>query len=519
MPDEIERPEEWLEEVDHRVLTRLADSGEEPQRISDLAAAIALDAARVKVAVDSLAARGLAEAHESHYTEYRLGSKAKALAGSPLPERAVLEALGRGEGRARIAELAALSGLDKKAAGESLRWLTEKGWASREKDAVVVSDAGRAALGTPDADEALLDVLAADDGLTETAAKERGIDLDRALQLFQKRKQFIDARERVIRSATALPKGRDLIASGVEARKEVTQLTPELLADGGWRKVALKPYDVRLSAETMTPGKEHPFRRVLDDTRRVFLEMGFEETASPYCESSFWDFDALFQPQDHPARDMQDTFYVANPAEARLPDRTIVDEVRDTHQSGGKSGSAGWGYTWSEEMAKKPVLRTHNTAASVRAIAADPTAPRKVFCVGAVFRNETITYKHLPVFHQIDGIILDEHASLSSLLGTLKAFYNKMGFDRFQFRPAFFPYTEPSLEIFVWHDAKGDWVEMGGAGIFRPEVTGPLGCEVPVLAWGLGLERVAMFRYGMERIRDLYDASLDWLKETPTCPS
>lgn len=516
MPDQIE----WLEEVDHRVLTHLASATGDPERLEAVADATGLDTARVKVAVDSLAGRGLAEATESQYTEYRLGSKAKKTLGvGPLPERAVLEALGAGEGRARIADLAEVSGLEKKQAGDSLRWLTEKGWATREKDQVVVSDAGRAAIGKPDADEVLLDALRTTEGLTEAAANDRGIDLARALALFKKRKGFIDERARVIRSAAATDAGRALIEQGVEARREVTQLTPELLQDGGWRKVALKPYDVTLSAEPMTPGKDHPFRRVLDETRRVFLEMGFEETASPYCESSFWDFDALFQPQDHPARDMQDTFYVANPAEAKLPDAAIVDEVRDTHETGGKSGSAGWGYTWSKEMATKPVLRTHTTAASIRAIAQNPTPPRKVFCVGPVFRNETITYKHLPVFHQVDGIILDEHASLSSLLGTLTAFYNKMGFDRFQFRPAFFPYTEPSLEIFVWHDGKGDWVEMGGAGIFRPEVTGPLGCDVPALAWGLGLERLAMFRYGVERIRDLYDASLDWLKETPLCRS
>ncbi len=505
----------WLEETDHRVLTALCAT-DGAIGLDALAAAVSLDAARVKVVVDGLAARDLATASESVWVELRLAPKGKALDGSALPERTVLEALAAGPGEARIAELAELAGLDKKAAGESLRWLTDKGWATREKDRVVVTDAGRAAVGAPGADEALLAALAGDARRPADDVARDGVDLDAARALLAKRK-LVDERRRVDRSAAATTGGRALIESGVEARREVTQLTPELLADGGWRSVALKPYDVTLDAERWTPGKEHPFRRVLDETRRVFLELGFEETASPYCESSFWDFDALFQPQDHPARDMQDTFYVKTPAEARLPDAAIVDRVRRTHEDGGDTGSVGWGYTWSEATSKTTVLRTHTTAASIRALADDPNPPRKVFCVGPVFRNETITYKHLPVFHQIDGIIVDEHASLASLLGTLKAFYNKMGFDRFQFRPAFFPYTEPSLEVFVWHDGKGDWVEMGGAGIFRPEVTQPLGCSVPVLAWGLGLERLAMFRFGIERIRDLYDASLDWLKETARC--
>jgi phenylalanyl-tRNA synthetase alpha chain len=216
---------------------------------------------------------------------------------------------------------------------------------------------------------------------------------------------------------------------------------------------------------------------------------------------------------------MQDTFYLARPASCALPDPALVDRVRRTHEDGGETGSIGWRTRWSAELAGRCVLRTHTTAASVRARAADPRPPRKVFCVGPVFRREAIDYKHLPVFHQIDGIVIDEHASFAALLTLLGTFYRKMGFPKFQFRPAFFPYTEPSVEVFVYLESRQDWVEMGGAGVFRPEVTEPLGCTVPVLAWGLGLERVAMFRFGLSDIREIYLAHLDWLKETPLCRS
>ncbi len=507
----------WLHEVDHKVLSALSRHTQ-AVKIEALAAEIRLDPARVKVALDALGADHWVEVTEETYPEYRLGSKGKSFAGRPLPERAVLEALAGGEGRARIADLAGLTGLDKKAAGESLRWLGEKGWARREKDALEVTPTGQEAAGRPGEDERLLEALAGSDGrLLEQDIQDQNIDLEAALILLKKRKQFIGVKTRVVRYAVCLEAGRTLIAAGVECRREVTQLGHELLVDGAWRQVDLKPYDVTLEAETLIPGKQHPFRRVLEETRRVFLEMGFTEIVSPYCESSFWDFDALFQPQDHPARDMQDTFYVKRPAAADLPPDAVVNEVKATHEDGGKTGSLGWGYTWSRDLASRPVLRTHTTAATVRALARDPRPPRKVFCVGPVFRNETITYKHLPVFHQVDGIIIEREASLACLLGTLTAFYRKMGFERFQFRPAFFPYTEPSLEVFVWHEAKGDWVEMGGSGIFRPEVTRPFGCEVPVLAWGLGLERLAIFYHGIERIREIYDAPLDWLKETPVC--
>jgi phenylalanyl-tRNA synthetase alpha chain len=214
---------------------------------------------------------------------------------------------------------------------------------------------------------------------------------------------------------------------------------------------------------------------------------------------------------------MQDTFYVSNPPKTKLPDEVLVKRVRETHEGEGDCGSVGWRYKWSRELSEKTVLRTHTTASTVRALAANPQGPRKVFCVGPVFRRETVDYKHLPVFHQVDGIIIDEKATFANLLGTLEAFYRKMGFTKFQFRPAFFPYTEPSVEVFVWSEKKADWVEMGGAGMFRPEVTEPLGCTSPVLAWGLGLERLAMFTYDLGSIGELYRARLSWLKGVDLC--
>ncbi len=163
------------------------------------------------------------------------------------------------------------------------------------------------------------------------------------------------------------------------------------------------------------------------------------------------------------------------------------------------------------------MLRTHTTAATIRALAANPNPPGKFFCVGWTYRNETISFKHLPVFHQVDGIIIDEEANLASLMGTLQEFYSKMGFGRVKFKPAFYPYTEPSVDVVVYMESRKKWLEMGGAGIFRPEVTLPLGCNWPVLAWGLGIERLAMLRFGLDDIRDLYGTNLDALQQVPLC--
>ncbi len=190
----------------------------------------------------------------------------------------------------------------------------------------------------------------------------------------------------------------------------------------------------------------------------------------------------------------------------------LVEAVRRTHENGGDTGSTGWRYKWDIEKARQLVLRTHTTSASIRALAANPKPPRKVFCIGKTFRREATDQTHLAEFMQIDGIIIDEQATLATLFGTLDAFFKKMGAEEVRFRPSFFPYTEPSAEVFAKMGKLG-WVEMCGSGVFRPEVTRPLGCNVPVLAWGGGVERIAMLRYGLDDIRKLYMADIDWLRQ------
>ncbi|MCA9790591.1 MAG: phenylalanine--tRNA ligase subunit alpha [Candidatus Eremiobacteraeota bacterium] len=499
-------------EIEYQVLTGLAGQNA-PLAIPELAEKLKLDQAQVSAVCVTRAGDEI-ELVETPYSELRLGKKAGEVQPT-FPERLVVEALEKCGGEAELSSLAEPTGLDKKAVGQSLRWLKAKGWAEQEGRLLKLLPAGRGP--AKGADEALVEALAELGSATEDELRARGLDVEAALKLLDGRSGVLDRRDRVNRIVSLTSAGQSLVDTGLKARREVTQLTPELLRGGEWREVELRPYDVTLAAEPSYPGKEHPLVSIFQMTRRVFLELGFEETQSGYVESSFWDFDALFQPQDHPARDMQDTFYVERPDVCRLPDQKVVEAVGQTHRDGGTTGSVGWRYDWDVELTKRPVLRTHTTASTIRALADNPVGPRKVFCVGPVFRRETVDYKHLPVFHQVDGIIIDPSATFANLLGTLKAFYSKMGFDRFQFRPAFFPYTEPSVEIFVWSEKKGDWVEMGGAGMFRPEVTRPLGCTQPVLAWGLGLERLAMFRYSLGSIGELYRARMQWLKETPLC--
>jgi phenylalanyl-tRNA synthetase alpha chain len=339
----------------------------------------------------------------------------------------------------------------------------------------------------------------------------------RVRSLLSNRPELAKIKKRSERILSLTGNGADAFRTRVRKVVERNTLSPEDLESGAWREIKLRPYDVKLAAKDVYPAKIHPLRKIIEQTRRAFLEMGFAEVASPMIESAFWNFDALFQPQDHPARDMQDTFYMRHPATAPLPDNKLVEPIRRTHEDGWETGSEGWGYKWSPERSKQVVLRTHTTAATIRALAAHPNPPGKFFCVGWTYRNETISFKHLPVFHQVDGIIIDEEANLASLMGTLQEFYSKMGFGRVKFKPAFYPYTEPSVDVVVYMESRGKWLEMGGAGIFRPEVTLPLGCKYPVLAWGLGIERLAMLRFGLSDIRELYGTNLNELEKVPLC--
>ncbi|MBT3261256.1 phenylalanine--tRNA ligase subunit alpha [bacterium] len=398
-----------------------------------------------------------------------------------------------------------------------IKWGTLRNWITKDKGEIIITTAGKNAVDQEADDEKALKV-AIPEGSIFLDELDKSINLENVKNLLKNRNSVVKIKARTLRLAKITSKGlKELQEDKIKIVQEKNILTSEDLLSGNWQNIKLRHYDVKLEAEKVYPVKINLMQKIIQQTRNAFLEMGFEEIVSSQVESSFWDFDALFQPQDHPARDMQDTFYLENPAKAKLPSKDIINKVKATHENGGDTGSTGWGYKWNEEKAKEMILRTHTTAASIREIAKNPNPPRKVFCVGKVFRNEAISYKHLPEFFQIDGIVIDKNASLATLLGTIKEFYRKMGFEKIKFKPSFFPYTEPSVEIFVYMESKQKWIELGGAGVFRPEVTRPFGCNVPVLAWGFGLERLAMLRYGLKDIRELYWSDFDKIKEVALC--
>jgi len=340
------------------------------------------------------------------------------------------------------------------------------------------------------------------------------------LDVLNKRKLIVK-KKKTRRIIFLTNKGKSIKISNIKELEHISKITSEMLSSGTWKKYNLKPFDITKPGPSLKAGKMHPLINLINKIREVFISMGFTEIRGPIVESAFFNFDALFQPQDHPARELQDTFYLNNPKVARLPERDRVLAVKATHENGGDSGSLGWRYKWDENIAKQTVLRTHTTSTTMRRLAQfykdNDKTPIKVFCIDRVFRNENLDKTHLAEFTQIEGIVIDENVNLCDLIGLLSEFYRKVGFKKIVTRPGFFPYTEPSMEVSVYYEKLGEWLEMGGSGIFRPEVTSPWGIKNPtrVLAWGQGLERIAMPYYGRKDIRDLYINPIKWLRQQP----
>jgi phenylalanyl-tRNA synthetase alpha chain len=268
--------------------------------------------------------------------------------------------------------------------------------------------------------------------------------------------------------------------------------------------------DVEADVPRLYAARTHPLKDTIDEIREVFVSLGFSEITGSLAQPSFWNFDALFTPQDHPAREMQDTFYIKTKGAEKFASAAQIRGVSESHKKG-------WKYNWDVEAAKKMVLRTHTTCVTIKYLAENKPDEARIFSLGRVFRNEKVSYKHLVEFNQVEGIVVGKNVSLRNLMGIQTEFYKKMGLYKIKFWPTFFPYTEPSLQTMVYNERLRKWVELFGMGIFRPEVTRPFGITKPVLAWGGGIERIAMLKYGLDDVREFYNNNLGWLRTASKC--
>ncbi|HXX75209.1 MAG TPA: phenylalanine--tRNA ligase subunit alpha [Nitrospiraceae bacterium] len=320
--------------------------------------------------------------------------------------------------------------------------------------------------------------------------------------------------ERGTRSFKLSPSGVETTRqlSRQEMAEEVSQLSPELLKDGSWRTKRFRKYTISLRAPRMAPGKRHPYREFLDAVKTKLVSMGFQEMRGSLVETEFWNMDALFMPQFHPARDIHDVYFVKEPKLANAIAEPFLSRVAQTHQDGGDTGSAGWGYRFDLKQARRLMLRSQGTAVSAHTLASRPSIPGKYFSIARCFRYDQVDATHATDFFQVEGIVLGEDINFRTLLGLLNLFAREVAQAReVKFLPAYFPFTEPSVEMHVRHPRLG-WMELGGAGLFRQEVTLPLGVKVPVIAWGLGLDRMAMVALGIHDIRELFTDNLELIR-------
>jgi phenylalanyl-tRNA synthetase alpha chain len=475
-----------------RVLLALKDGELQPDSLA------AKSQLKVEACIQSammLEKKGLAVIRDVVEERYLLSREGEEYAAKGLPERQILHRL-----PASISELK--KEFPENIVNISTGWLRRKNWALIE-DGVLIPTRKPEEIEKGE-DEQILKAL-----LEKGALKKESLPASCKKTMMQLLKRgLVKVEKRRTRVISLNEEGMRVASENIEVQEEITVLTPRTIKSGKWQRAKFRSYDIHITPQPIYGGKIHPYQRIINQMRKIFLEMGFTEIKGEIVQSSFWNFDALFQPQDHPARDMQDTFYLNSTSD--LPQD--YQKVKAMHEHGGDLDSTGWGESWSEELARKNVLRTHTTAITIKYLADHPTPPVKAFYIDRVYRREAIDPTHTPEFEQLEGVVMDEDMSFSDLLGCLTEFYHRMGFENVRFRPGYFPYTEPSVEPEVYIKELG-WVELGGAGIFRKEVTEPLGITTPVLAWGLGVSRVAMLKLGLRDLRELYQSDIQWLRE------
>ena len=314
-------------------------------------------------------------------------------------------------------------------------------------------------------------------------------------------------------SVPAEAAGEALKAAGISG-DEVGSLSPEMLETGSWKGKSFRSYNVKVPPTRLLPGRTNPYAKFLEDVKDKLTTLGFEEFDGPLVETEFWNSDALFMPQFHSARDIHDVYRLAHPsnvsglAHAKAIEEPWLSNVAATHENGGETGSRGWNYHFDREFTRRLILRSQGTVLSAKTLTT-AKIPGKYFGIVRCFRYDKVDATHLPDFYQTEGIVLGEDVNLRTLLGMLEMFAVEVaGAKEVKYVPGYFPFTEPSVEVHIKHPVLG-WFEMGGSGIFRPEVTESLGVKVPVAAWGLGIDRIALMALGIKDIRELFTFDIE----------
>lgn len=495
-----------VREHEYRTLSVLATSSGKFS-IPELAEKSGLSDAAVMRAVMVLQENHLVSVAECRRTTVRLSAEGRTYAEQGLPERRLIVALKELGGSAVLSRVVEKAGLDKQLVPIALGWVRRKKWADYEAQTGRLRLTGRQEEG---ADEKLIALLKKQaDVWLESLSSE----MQDAAKLLRGRKLVL-VDEKTDRAVELTEAGRAALKKGAGTVSEVTQLSSELIVSGKWRDVILQKYNIEAPVARTWPGKKHPYLKFLDDVKEKLVNLGFKEMTGTAVETSFFNFDALYTPQDHPAREIFDIYLVKSPKYGSIgASDDIVRNVKRTHEDGWRTGSKGWRYKYSTREAKRLLLRGHGTCLSARTLLKGLEVPGRYFSFARCYRPEVLDRTHLTEFNQVEGIVAEENLTLRDLLGILETFAVEIaGAEKVRLKPDYYPFTEPSVELSAYSKEHG-WVEFGGSGIFRPEVTMPLGVKVPVIAWGLGVDRLFMMRAGVDDIRSIFSKNLDWLRK------
>jgi phenylalanyl-tRNA synthetase alpha chain len=496
-----------LRENDVKVLRTLRDSGGIAS-VEDLVKKTGLADAAVARASLTLSELDLVKEQTTKTTEVFCTEEGHDYLANGLPERRVATVVHDAGGKLSVNEAVQQAGLPLDFISIVTGWIARKDWGKIEKTNSGTILVVRKNPPKDDDEEALERI-----GQVSIPLEELPSNLKQAADRLLKR-NILTSKERVQRKLQITPQGLDAIPTQASV-DEVSGLTSEMILSGDWERVRLRAYNVSSPVPSLNPGKNHPYLRFLRMVKRKLVALGFREAMGPLIETTFINDDCLYMPQDHPAREIHDLYYLKHPSKANLePWKNIVEKVAQTHENGWKTGSTGWGYQYSIEEASRLVLRSHGTALSVRSmLSKDLKIPGKYFAIARCFRPELPDRTHLTEFNQAEGIVLDASLNLRNLLGVLEMFAREVaGADKVRFKPDYFPFTEPSVELQAYKEGYG-WMEFGGSGIFRPEVTEPLGIRVPVIAWGLGIDRLYMMNQQIQDIRQLFTTDLEWIRQ------
>lgn len=482
-----------LTENELKILGTLKDG--KAYRASEIAGKLNIPLPTVMAVIESLRVKNAVKANRVEVKEYKLTSEGVEYAKKGLPELRLYKLLIECGKQLSIREIIE-RGFPKKELSIALKWLREKKLAIVHGGVVKLLREGQLEQLFPE--QSILNRILSKGVITSTSITASEEDIINTL----KSRGLVEEKILVDLIIEITATGKLFLE---RAKPVLSVLTHEHLVSGTWRKYRLKPYNISAEPPRVYPGKKHFYLEFIDYIKKILLSMGFEEAEGPYVDMEFWNFDILFQAQDHPAREIHDTFWIKKPKYGILDENLdIVRRVKEVHEKG-------WKYKWDINIARRFILRTQTTQVSARYLVTHREPPVKMFAIGKVFRPDQIDAKHLPEFYQFDGIVMDRNLTFRNLLGIIVEFFKQLGIEKVMFKPGYFPFTEPSVEGYIYHPKIG-WVECFGAGMFRPEVLKALGLKYPVAAWGMGLDRIAMILLGINDIRMLYSKDIDYLR-------